>query len=95
MCNRQEFHDLATLPSQVMAQRNPPMIFTHPVRKTPVCLMLKVCGTHSYHCALNIQIIQEPTQSSFLYSVQIVTTKAAVSLTCINSPRIPKTGVNP
>jgi hypothetical protein len=28
---RHEFHDLATLPTQVMAQRNPPIIYTHSV----------------------------------------------------------------
>ena len=31
VCNRHEFHDLATLPTQVMAQRNPPIIYAHPV----------------------------------------------------------------
>jgi hypothetical protein len=31
VCNRLEFHDLATLPTQVMAYRNPPIIYTHSV----------------------------------------------------------------
>ena len=36
VCNRHEFHDLAALLTQVMAQRNPPIIYTHPVYK--ICI---------------------------------------------------------
>jgi hypothetical protein len=31
VCNRHEFHNLATLSTQVMALRNPSVIYTHPV----------------------------------------------------------------
>jgi hypothetical protein len=31
VCNRHEFHNLVTLPTQVMVYRNPPIIYTHPV----------------------------------------------------------------
>jgi hypothetical protein len=31
VCNQHEFHDLATLPTQVMAKRNLPIIYTHSV----------------------------------------------------------------
>jgi hypothetical protein len=31
VCNRHEFHDLATLSTQVMVERIPPIIYTHPV----------------------------------------------------------------
>jgi len=31
VCNPHEFHDLASLPTQVMALRNTPIIYMHPV----------------------------------------------------------------